>query len=84
MIGALELVANKETREAFDPTDKIGMECLDNCHRHGLIVRAIGDNMALCPPLIATESDVDEIFDRLGKALDNTLDSVRNKGLITE
>ena len=83
MIGALELVANKLTKDPFDPTDKIGNECLENCHRNGLIVRAIGDNMALCPPLIASEDEIDDIFDRLGKALDSTLETVNKKGLLT-
>jgi 4-aminobutyrate--pyruvate transaminase len=31
----------------------------------------------LCPPLIITAAEIDELFDRLGRALDKTLDWVR-------
>ena len=43
------------------------------CQEHGLIVRAIGDAIALCPPYIVTSSDVDEIFAKLRRGLDDTL-----------
>jgi 4-aminobutyrate--pyruvate transaminase len=37
----------------------------------GLISRSVaGDNLALCPPLIITESETDEMFDRFTKGLD--------------
>ena len=43
--------------------------------QEGLIIRPLlGDRLALCPPLIITEDEIAELFDRLGKALDKTLD----------
>ena len=84
MIGALELVANKNTREAFDPIHKVGYQVGEACHRNGLIVRALGDTIALCPPLIATDDQIDEIFDRLGKSMDETLETVNKEGLLQE
>ena len=43
----------------------------------GLIVRFImGDIVSICPPLIITPAEIDELFDRLGRALDRTLDWV--------
>ncbi|HEX8810129.1 MAG TPA: hypothetical protein VF760_14165 [Xanthobacteraceae bacterium] len=48
----------------------------------GLIVRAVmGDVLTLCPPLIITDSEIDELFDRLTCALDKTLDWVRRERL---
>jgi 4-aminobutyrate--pyruvate transaminase len=39
--------------------------------RHGLIFRAVANNVcAFSPPLIITESEVDELFDRFTSALD--------------
>ena len=35
----------------------------------GLVVRAMGDSIAFCPPLIITEEQVDELFDRFERAL---------------
>ena len=46
-----------------------------NCAlEHGLIVRAlINDTLGICPPLIIEEPQIDDLFDRLGRALDDTL-----------
>jgi len=72
LIGALELVANKAARTPFAPLGKVGLYCSDRCEEQGLIVRNIGDAIALCPPLVITGSEIDELFDRLGRALDAT------------
>ena len=83
MIGACELVADKSTKEPFDPEAKVGAYCLSRCHANGLIIRAMGDIMAFCPPLIVSDDEVVEIFDRFGRALDETLDWVTREGLST-
>jgi 4-aminobutyrate--pyruvate transaminase len=50
--------------------------------QEGLIVRAVmGDVLTLCPPLIISAAEIDELFDRLGRALDKTLDWVRRERL---
>jgi len=81
LIAGCELVADRATRRAFAPTGRVGAYCLDRCHEHGLIVRNIGDTIALCPPLVITESEIDELFDRLERALDDTLLWVEREGL---
>jgi 4-aminobutyrate--pyruvate transaminase len=73
LVGACELVQNKTTKAAFDSQLGVGAKCMMFCQQHGLIVRAIGDAVALCPPFIVTENQIDEIFERLGKGLDDTL-----------
>jgi 4-aminobutyrate--pyruvate transaminase len=41
----------------------------------GVIVRAVlGDVLTLCPPLIITVAEIDDLFERLTRALDRTLD----------
>ena len=82
MIGACELVADKASKAPFEPLGKVGTYCLERCHANGLIVRAIGDTMAFCPPLIVTDDEVGEIFDRFGKALDETLVWAKQEQLI--
>ena len=78
LLGACELVANKETKQAFDPSQGVGAKCAAIAQENGLIVRAIGDNIALCPPLIINESEINELFDRYEKALDGALAWVNN------
>ncbi|MFA9285799.1 aspartate aminotransferase family protein [Comamonas sp. SY3] len=70
MIGAIELVANKATRQPFDPALKLGYRLAQYAQEEGLIVRAMGDAVALCPPLIITEAEMAEMFARLDRALD--------------
>lgn len=81
MIAAVELVADKSQGTAFgDPGvgPFAGMRCQDN----GLIVRVVaGSSLALCPPLIIDEAQVDEIIEILQKSLDETLDYVRVQGI---
>ena len=44
-------------------------------------MRNIGDTIALCPPLVITESEIGELFDRLERALDDTLAWVEREAL---
>jgi 4-aminobutyrate--pyruvate transaminase len=73
LIGAVEVMADRETRAAFDPPGRAGAVVNAACHRHGLISRAMGDALAFCPPLIIGEADIDEMFARLGRALDEAV-----------
>jgi adenosylmethionine-8-amino-7-oxononanoate aminotransferase len=82
MIAALELVANKRTRQPFDG-NAVGGFCALRAQEHGLIVRAMGGNsIALCPPLIISEAQVDELLDKLGRALNETLAHVTREQLL--
>lgn len=47
-----------------------GRECARLAEEEGLIVRAIGDTIAFCPPLIISEAEIQELLVRFIKALD--------------
>ena len=70
LIGALELVADKTTRRPFEPDQAIGARAVELARENGLLCRAMGDAVALCPPLIITREQIDDLFDRLTRALD--------------
>ena len=73
LLGAIEMVADKKTKRAFDPKHMVGAKAMANAQKHGVLLRALaGDILAFCPPLIITEADIDEMFDRVEKALDDT------------
>jgi 4-aminobutyrate---pyruvate transaminase len=82
LLGACELVQNKATKAAFDLKSGIGAKCMEMCQRRGLIVRAIGDAVAVCPPYIVTESQIDEIFERFAEGLDDTLEWAQKERLL--
>jgi 4-aminobutyrate---pyruvate transaminase len=72
LLGGLELVADKPAKRAFLPQQGVAAMTARFCEDEGLIARALGDSIALCPPLVITETEVGELFDRLGRALDKT------------
>ena len=78
LIGALELVADKATRQQYPVAAKAAAAVAANCLPHGLILRPLpGDVVGICPPLIITEAEIDLLFDRLGQALDDTLPAMQ-------
>lgn len=72
LIAAVEFVADKATKEKFNPPGQVGAYVFHRAHHHGLILRAIGDAVAFCPPLIITEEQIDELITAFGKTLDDT------------
>ena len=75
LVGAVELVADKASRKNFDPAKGVGNMCAAFSQEEGLILRALaGDALAFCPPMIITEAEIDEMFDRFERALARTQD----------
>lgn len=72
MLGAIELVKDKQTRERY-PSDKaVGMICRGHCFENGLIMRAVGDTMIISPPLVISKTEIDELVEKARKCLDLT------------
>src|SRR6266545_1938059 len=83
LIGGIEIVADKRTRRPFEPTCGLGARCVRFAEDNGLIVRSIaGDVVSICPPLVITPQEIDELFDRLGRAFDQTLDWAKREKLL--
>jgi 4-aminobutyrate--pyruvate transaminase len=82
LVGACELVSDKSSKAAFDPKRAVGAKCMAFCQQHGLIVRAIGDSVALCPPYIVTEEQVEEIFALFERGLNDTLEWAYKEGIV--
>ena len=82
LIGALELVADKAHEGSLRPRrPRSASRRSMRAQEHGVIVRAIGDAVAFCPPLIITEREIDEMFRRWDPVLDQTLSWVKDQGL---
>ena len=77
LIGGVELVADKKSKRSFSPQHGVAARAVQFAEAEGLIVRAVmGDVLTLSPPLIINAQEVDELFGRLGRALDRTFDWV--------
>ncbi|MFZ0608265.1 MAG: aminotransferase [Xanthobacteraceae bacterium] len=82
LIGGVELVADKADKRAFDPQHGVGAHAVQFAEAEGLIVRSVGgDVLTLSPPLIITAQETDELFDKLSRALNKTLDWTRRERL---
>ncbi len=81
LIGTLELVRNKDTKEAFKPSDGVAIHAGKMAQARGVITRALGDNFSFCPPLIITAEEINDMFDRSHAALDETYSWVKSSGL---
>jgi 4-aminobutyrate--pyruvate transaminase len=81
LMGGCELVADKSEKRSFIPKQGVGLYFAARAEDNGLIVRSLGDVIALCPPLIITKEEVDELFDRFHQALEDTDVWVEKEGL---
>ena len=78
LIAGLELVADKDTRQSFPPADKMAFQVAAACLEEGLVVRALpGDIVAVCPPLIINEEQIDELAGKLERGLNRVLSSLQ-------
>jgi putrescine aminotransferase len=70
LMGAIEIVKDKATKERFAPAGSAAVVVRDHAIANGMMLRATGDTMILSPPLIWTRSTIDMACERIGKALD--------------
>ena len=78
LFRGVELVADRATKEPFDPKRKLNARIKREAMDRGLMVYPMGgtidgvrgDHVLLAPPFIVEERDVDEIVSRLGEAVD--------------
>jgi len=73
LIAGIEFVKNKLDREPF-PDNSFVTVCQSVCEMNGLILRALPNNtMAISPPIIITESEIDVLIDILEISLMQTI-----------
>jgi adenosylmethionine-8-amino-7-oxononanoate aminotransferase len=66
---ALEAVKDRATKTPFDGSLSVSERIANTCTDMGLICRPLGQSIVLCPPFILTEPQMDEMFDKLDRAL---------------
>lgn len=78
LFWGIELVADRSTRQPFDPARKLHARIRAEAMARGLMVYPMGgtidgrngDHVLLAPPFIANAGHIDTIVDRLGEAVD--------------
>ncbi len=84
MMWALELVADRETKEPFPPSAKLAGRIFDHAFTSGLIVYAMsgcadgvaGDHVMVAPPFVVEIWQINEIIGLLREAIDAAIAEV--------
>jgi 4-aminobutyrate--pyruvate transaminase len=80
LIAAVELVADKASHRNFDPKDKVGGRLTRLSEAGGVIVRVVAnDSLCFSPPLVISKEEIDEMLNRVGKALDELTVQLRRE-----
>lgn len=72
LIAGVELVANPISKAPFESVGRLGKYFTARAQANGLIVRGIGDTVALCPPLIINEAEISLLLERFILTLEQT------------
>jgi adenosylmethionine-8-amino-7-oxononanoate aminotransferase len=81
LFQAIELVADRATKQTFDPALKLHAKIKAEAMARGLMVYPMGgtidgkhgDHVLLAPPFIVTDAELDQIVERLAGAVDAVL-----------
>ena len=66
LLCGVEIVKDKETRE---PDEAMAVEMMNGCAERDLRIRALGNTLAIQPPFIINEEEVDKIVETIGIVL---------------
>ncbi|MBK9713960.1 MAG: aspartate aminotransferase family protein [Kouleothrix sp.] len=69
MMAAVELVADKATKQAFAPAAQVGPRVAAEMLRRGLFTRMLGEIICLAPPLVSTPEQIDRIVEVIGESV---------------
>ena len=82
MMGSIALTPHKESRAAFAAdAGTVGYMCRERCFANNLVMRHVGDRMIISPPLVMTRAEVDILFERAVKSLDEGMARAKDEGL---
>jgi 4-aminobutyrate--pyruvate transaminase len=80
LMGALELSPVPGKPAAFKQFGKVGARLVTELLGHGVILRNMGDVIGICPPMIITEAEIEELFAPMEKCLDATYQWAKAEG----
>ncbi|KAL8152957.1 hypothetical protein V2J09_010717 [Rumex salicifolius] len=77
LVLACEFTQNKSANYPFPAHWGVGAYFGAQCKKHGMLVRVAGDTIMLCPHLIITHQEIDELISIFGKALKETEEHIK-------
>ena len=82
LILGMELMRDGEKRIPFDSALNVGARMDTASKRHGLILRVVGDRLVFAPPLVIEAEEIEEISERLERALDDVAQDLKREGAL--
>ncbi len=83
MMASLAMTPDKAARAPFAaPKGTAGTICRDRSFAAGLVMRHVGDRMIIAPPIVISKGEIDQLIDRVSRALDETLVTLKQDGLM--
>jgi putrescine aminotransferase len=76
LIGAIELVKDRESRAHYEPLGEVGGRCRDHCFANDLVIRAVRDAMVFSPPLTMSRGEIDQLVERTKRCIDLTAEDL--------
>ena len=73
LMSAVEIVADRDSREEFPAADGIGARVHAACVERGMFTRCRGDVLCLAPPIVTPEAEIDRMVEIVSGALKATL-----------
>jgi len=78
---AIEMVTDKKSKECFPVSVDISTRIFEHCRAAGVIVRPVGSQVILSPPLILDKAGIATLFSALKLAIEKTTDDLIAEGL---
>jgi adenosylmethionine-8-amino-7-oxononanoate aminotransferase len=69
MVGAVELVRDRETREPYAWEERVGVEVCREARKHGLFLRPLGNVIVIFPPLAITMEELAFLMDGIAASV---------------
>jgi len=83
MMASLALTADKSSRKPFaGKAGDVGFMVREKAFKNNLIMRHVYDRMVVAPPLVMTKADIDVLFERAVRSLDEGYKAVKDAGLL--
>lgn len=69
MVGAIELVKDKETKEPFPSKDRVGYQIYKIALEKGLLLRPLGNILYFMPPYVITKDEINIMIEKTNEAI---------------
>jgi len=84
MVGAIELVKNKATKEPFPSEERIGYKIYQLALEKGLLLRPLGNVLYFMPPYVITDDEIKTMILTTNEVIEHFFESIYFKKAVLE